>query len=132
MIRQVILDTNFLLLPFELNIDILREFERILEINFEPIVLDEVFKELDNLQEKNKGKILVNIKNALEFSKRFRKVKFILEKNEKVDDLIIRYALKNSSIVATNDKLLKKRLREKNIPIIFTRKKKYLKLEGML
>ena len=132
MIRQVILDTNFLLLPFELNIDILGEFERILDINYELIVLEEVFKELDKLQEKNKGKIITNIKNALEFSKRFKTIKYNLEENEKIDDLIIRYALEHPTIVATNDKMLKKRLREKRIPIIFTRKKKYLKLEGVL
>ena len=132
MIRQVVLDTNFLLLPFELNIDILQEFERIIEINYEPIILREVLKELDKLKERNTGKILRNIKSALEFCKKFKILEFKPIENEKIDDLIIRYAINNPSIVATNDKLLKMKLRDKNIPVIFTRKKKYLKLEGTL
>lgn len=35
-------------------------------------------------------------------------------------------------IVCTNDKGLKKRLREKGVPVVYLRSKKILELEGML
>lgn len=132
MIYQVILDTNFLLLPFELNVDIITELERILEINYEIIIFSEILTELENLSDKSSGNLARNIKSAINFSKKIKKIDYFPLKNEKVDDLIIRYAENNPCIVATNDKNLKKRLRSKNVPIIFLRKKKYLKLEGTL
>ncbi|MHA1783737.1 MAG: PIN domain-containing protein [Candidatus Helarchaeota archaeon] len=130
MIYQVIIDTNFFLLPFQLNIDIFSEFERILEVNYEPILLNEIYNELLKLKEKSKLK--KNVEGAIKLSERCKKIDFNLLDNEKIDDSIIRYAVSNRCIVATNDKDLIKKLKKQGIPIIQTRKKKYLKLVGIL
>ncbi|HIP74959.1 MAG TPA: nucleotide-binding protein, partial [Thermococcus paralvinellae] len=43
------------------------------------------------------------------------------------------FAVKNPNVVVcTNDKLLKKKLRERGIPVVYLRQKKILELEGVL
>ena len=130
LIYQLILDTNFFFIPFELNIDIFSEFNRIIDKKYEAIILNCVYLEL--LKLKKSGKVKKNIDAAIQFTEKCKKIPFYKQENEEVDDSIIRYAKNNPSIVATNDKLLRKKLKKQNIPIIFVRKKKYLKLEGMV
>ncbi len=57
------------------------------------------------------------------------KIKFF--EREYTDKAIIEYALKNKSIVATNDKVLKEQLRKIKIPIIYLRSRKKLEIEGI-
>ncbi|MFW6233208.1 MAG: hypothetical protein ACOC3Z_00935, partial [Nanoarchaeota archaeon] len=47
-----------------------------------------------------------------------------------VDDEIVKIADKDT-IVATQDKELKKRLQKKKIPIMIIRQRKYLRIEGL-
>ena len=44
--------------------------------------------------------------------------------NQKTDDLILDLASKNDFIVATQDKFLKSRLKEKSVPMMVLRQKK--------
>lgn len=46
-----------------------------------------------------------------------------------VDETIVKVAEEKGYFVATQDILLKKRLKEKNVPLIFLRQKKYLIVE---
>ncbi|CAB3289226.1 protein of unknown function [Methanocaldococcus lauensis] len=49
------------------------------------------------------------------------------------DEAILKYALQNKNvIVATNDKELKEKLIENNIPVMVVRQKKYFEVFGML
>ena len=50
--------------------------------------------------------------------------------NETFDDVIVRISSEWKCIVATNDRNLKQKLREKGVPVIYMRQKKRLELEG--
>ncbi|MCK5631991.1 hypothetical protein KAH85_05490, partial [Candidatus Bathyarchaeota archaeon] len=54
------------------------------------------------------------------------------ERHESHDDLIVRIAHKMGYCVATNDKALRKRLRNLNVPVIFLRQKTKLTMTGSL
>ncbi|MFX0135693.1 MAG: nucleotide-binding protein, partial [Candidatus Hodarchaeota archaeon] len=51
---------------------------------------------------------------------------------ETIDDFILRIAKEKKCIVATNDKVLKKKLKSQGVPIIYLRQKSYLILEGSI
>ncbi|PJB20952.1 MAG: nucleotide-binding protein, partial [Euryarchaeota archaeon CG_4_9_14_3_um_filter_38_12] len=60
------------------------------------------------------------------FSERYRTI----SANGNPDDSIIELAEKEKGVVVTNDRILKKRLREKNIPVVYLRGKNHLEIEG--
>lgn len=114
----VILDSNALLMVFQFRINLESELNRILG-SYEIVVPSTVKKELKTLKDKH-------AKIALSFSERYRTI----SANGNPDDSILELAEKG--IVVTNDKILKKRLREKNIPVVFLRGKNHLEIEGRI
>jgi len=116
----VVLDTNALLMVFQFNVNMESELTRLLG-KYEVVVPSTVKKELKSLGNKY-------AKSALSFSERYRTVN--AEGNP--DDSILELAEKEKGIVLTNDKILKKRLREKGITVIFLRGKNHLEIEGSM
>ena len=114
----VILDTNTLLMVFQFRINLESELNRILG-SYEIVVPSTVKKELKTLKERY-------AKIALSFSERYRTI----SANGNPDDSIIELAEKEKGVVVTNDRILKKRLREKNIPVVYLRGKNHLEIEG--
>tara|TARA_Y100000310_G_scaffold168197_1_gene168258 strand:+ start:60 stop:458 length:399 start_codon:yes stop_codon:yes gene_type:complete len=129
MIKQIVLDTNFLLIPGEFNVDIFSEIERICSFNYSLVVLDVVMGELDKLIEKG-GKEKKNSKLALTLinQKNVNIVKSI-DSGISVDDVIVGYAQKNQCVVATQDLGLAGKLKLSKIPRILLRKKQFLVIE---
>ncbi len=124
---KVILDSNFLMLPFQFNVDIQAELDRIIEGGYKFYVPQEVLNELNYLKikaEKQSDRKLANM--ALEYAKRFETIE---GGDEEADKAIIDIA-KKDTIVCTNDKALKKKLREIKVPVIFLRQKTKLEIEG--
>ena len=130
--KKILLDTNFLLIPFQFKVDIFSEFERICFFNYKLFVLDKSLNELKKIHEKQKGKN----KHAAEFALKLIKLKNIniIKTTEKIptDDLILKKSDKKEYVVATQDKILKKQLKLRQIPIIILRQKKKLELEGKI
>jgi len=127
--KLIILDTNFMLLPGQLLIDIFTQIEQLMEYPYELCIFDKTMKELEkiiktgNTQDKRAAKLaLLLIKQ-----KGLKSIRSFSRKG--VDDLIV---AKSGSdvIVATQDQELRKRLKEKNIKIITLKQKKYLRFEG--
>ena len=114
----VILDSNALLTIFQFRINLESELSRLLG-SYEIVVPSTVKNELKTLKDKH-------AKSALSFSERYRTVN--MEGN--TDDSILELAEKEKGIVVTNDRILKKRLRAKNIPVVFLRAKTHLVMEG--
>jgi rRNA-processing protein FCF1 len=52
--------------------------------------------------------------------------------NESVDETLTRVALERGWVVATNDRLLRKKLGELAVPTIYLRKKTHLEAEGII
>lgn len=123
--KKIILDSNFLTIPYQFNIDIFEEIDRIMGEDYELITLDGVIEELEELK-KSLGKDAIAAKIGLELIKK-KNVKVIKTREKNVDNTIIKIADKNT-IVATNDKELRQRLKNKNIKTIYLRNKKYLEM----
>lgn len=96
-----------------------------MEEDYELITLDGVIEELEELK-KSKGKDAIAAKIGLELIKK-KNVKVIKTREKNVDNTIIRIVDKNT-IVATNDKELRQKLKNKNIKTIYLRNKKYLEM----
>jgi len=123
--KKIILDTNFLTLPHQFNVDIFEEIDRIMEEDYELITLNPVIEELKKIT-KSRGKDAVAAKIALELIER-KDVKIINTNEKKVDNAIVVIADKDT-IVATNDRELRQRLKHKSIKTIYLRNKKFLEI----
>ena len=129
----VIPDTNFLLVPGQFGVDIIGELNRVLDVRFRIAVPNAVLQELEVIESKSRGKDLMAIRMAKKLAERFEVVEIGRFGERPIDDQIFDFAVKNERvIVCTNDKELKRRLRERGIPVVYLRSKKILELEGML
>ena len=127
--REVFIDTNFFMIPFQFNIDILEEFKRILP-NYKLITTKFVLNELNGLKNNSKGKVRLAAGLGLKIAQSDEiEVRDIpLNEGESVDDALIRI----SKVLATNDANLRKKAKKKGIPLVILRQRKYLAVEGYL
>jgi len=138
----IILDSNFILLPFQFKVDYLNEIRLNLEGEVEFIIFKQILNELEAKQ--------VRLPNATKFQREFKSGLSYLEKNrnkyditfldetkkaiETTDDFLLRKAIElkieNQLIfLATNDSILRKKAGEFGLNSIFLRQKKYLSFE---
>ena len=127
---KIILDTNFLFIPIQFNLDIFDELTKILNQRFIPIVLSSTVKELKGLIESASLKTQKQAINALKLVEKCHFVPVNKSNNETFDDVIVRISTEWKCAVATNDRILRKRLRQKAVPVVYMRQKKRLELEG--
>ena len=126
--KKILLDTNFLLIPFQFKVDIFSEIERICNFNYEIYVLDKTIDELNNIIDKQKGKNKEAAKVALLLLK-IKKIKIIKTGSPgRTDDIIVDYASKEGYIIATQDKDLKRRLVNQSRTVIILKQKKILSI----
>ena len=114
--KEVVIDTNFFMVPFQFNVDIIDELEKALP-SYKLTTPIFVINELKGLKRNNKGKIRLNADLALKLANSSNiEIKDIsLENNETVDDALLRV----SEVLATNDIELKKRARKKGITVAY-------------
>ena len=127
---KVILDSNFLFVPSQFHLNIFEELANLLNQRFEPILLSSTQKELQGLAESNSPKKRKQALLALELAEKCRAVRVEKGLRETYDDVIVRVAAEWESPVATNDRELRRRLRNRGVPVIFLRQKHRLELEG--
>ncbi|RLF37857.1 MAG: hypothetical protein DRN00_02720 [Thermoplasmata archaeon] len=125
--KVVILDTSIALAVFENLIDLEEKLVELLG-NCKIVVPSTVKREIENLAKYGKGKARINAKSALRYIKRFEVVESM---EREVDKSIIELASKLRAAVATNDRELRKKLRKLDLPVIYTRERKKLSLEGI-
>ena len=75
---------------------------------------------------KSKSKAAIAAKIALELIEK-KNVKIINTDEKKVDNTIIKLADKNT-VVATNDRVLRKKIKDKNVKVLYLRSKKHLEM----
>lgn len=115
--KKIILDTNFVTIPFDFKVDIYEEINRLIDEKYELVFSNVCLNELKKL---DKGK------PSLELMKK-KNVNFVTTpEKRKVDDSIIEYAKENNAIIATQDAELKKKALKESLAIITLRKKQYL------
>ena len=127
---KVILDSNFLMIPFQFHIDIFQEMEYLLQKKVDFIVPSSVKLELTGISSRG-GEGAPEASLALQLASRCRVVEVSLQPSETVDDAIVKAAQKLGAVVATNDIELKKRLRDINVPVVYLREKSKLEVEGV-
>ena len=127
--KEVVIDTNFFMVPFQFNVDIITELEKILP-SYKLTTPSFVINELKGLKKNNKGKIRLNANLALKLANSSKiEIKDIsLLENETVDDALLRV----SEVLATNDIDLKNRAKNKGITVVYLRQKKYIAVEGKI
>ena len=127
--KEVVIDTNFFMVPFQFNVDIITELENLLP-SYKLTTPSFVINELKGLKNNNKGKVRLNANLALKLANSSKvEIKDIsLLENETVDDALLRV----SEVLATNDIELKKRAKDKGITVAYLRQKKYIAVEGKI
>jgi len=141
-INLIIIDSNFILLPYQFKIDYLND----IYLNLEGKTRFFIFKQvLDELEAKERRESIVSkfrrqFKAGMSYLKKNEKIYpiyFVDEvkaKNETTDDFLIRRCkdFKNEYkrvYLASNDYELRKRAKKANINQIFLRQKKYVAIE---
>lgn len=124
---KVILDTNFLLIPYQFNIDIFSEIDRIILKSYKLHVVDKTIDELNNLiddpDQKQKDKKAARLALQLIDKKDINIIK--TTSDEYVDDILIGLSNKDT-IIATQDIALRAKLKAKNSQMIIMRAKSHL------
>ncbi|MBU4501874.1 MAG: twitching motility protein PilT [Nanoarchaeota archaeon] len=119
--KKIVLDTNFLLAIGQFHIDIFSELERICDFPYNIYVLNKTIDELNKIKNDSRKKVdRESAKLALQLME--GRVEILEEEGEYVDDILVRISDKDT-IIATQDKELKKRLKGRLITI---KQKKYL------
>lgn len=112
---KVLIDTNFFMIPFKFKLDIFEGFKSLLNEAYELYTLSGVIDELKKIAPKKMDL----------FNKMIEKNKVRILKSEGKVDNFIAENLKGF-VVATNDKALRKKLKEKGIRLILMRQKSKL------
>ena len=126
--RVVVLDTNALMLPYQCGINLEKELNRLLGI-CRIIVPRTVVEEMEHLAQKE-GSVGRAAKLGLNIVQKrgFR----LVETENPGDDGVLETALRMDAAVLTNDKELKKRAKELNLPVIYLRGEDKLEMEEVL
>ncbi len=128
---RIILDSNALFIPLQFRIDIFEELKVLLNKKFELILLSPIRQELQKLAEKGSPKMRKNASYALETAEKCKLVE--LEGDYagfSPDDAIFQMAREWGCSVFTNDRELRKRLRNITVPVIYVRQKSRLEIDG--
>lgn len=127
--KEVVIDTNFFMVPFQFNVDIITELENLLP-SYKLTTPSFVINELKGLKRNTKGKTRLNANLALKLvnSSKVEIKDISLLENETVDNALLRV----SEVLATNDIELKNRAKNKGITIVYLRQKKYIAVEGKI
>jgi rRNA-processing protein FCF1 len=138
----IIIDSNFILLPFQFKIDYLNEIRSNLEGKLKFIIYQQVLNELEakRKRETRSTKFKRLLRSGLMYLEKNKEnfeidyIDDIKEENETTDEFLFRKTneLKDkfqTVFLATNDSELRRRARLANINTIFLRQKKFLYIE---
>ena len=129
---KIILDSNAFFVPIYFKIDVFSELEHLLNRNFEMILISPIKQELKMLTEKKSEKNSKAAHFALNLASKCKYIKVKHPKGALIDDIIIRKAKDWKAVVFTNDRELKKRLRDISVPVIYVRQKSFLAIDGLI
>ncbi|MDR0334900.1 MAG: twitching motility protein PilT [Methanomassiliicoccaceae archaeon] len=115
--QTIVLDTNALLMPFEMHINIDLALASLLG-DVRIVVPGPMVGELKNLDSKH-------ARAALMLARKYE----IFQTDASGDDAVLEAALRLDAYVLTNDKELKRRLRSLRIPIVYLRSNHHLVVE---
>ncbi|MGB9684243.1 MAG: PIN domain-containing protein [Candidatus Bathyarchaeales archaeon] len=127
---KVILDSNALFVPFQFKIDISEELKTLLNRNLELVLLTPIKEELEKMAEKGAPKMRKEANYALKLAEKCTLIKLEETFAGSPDDAIVKVAGEWKCPVFTNDKALRRRLRDISVPVIYVRQKSRLEIDG--
>ena len=122
---NIILDTNFLLIPAQFGVDIFAEISRVCD-QHTLWIMESTIAELQAIARK-RGRNGAAAKVALELARRHDLQQ--IPSTENVDSAILAHATEGW-IVGTQDRALRAQLRRKHIPLLTLKGKSHLAIEG--
>jgi len=141
-INLIIIDANFILLPFQFKIDYFTEIRNNLEGKLRFIVFQQVLNELEAKKKRQPQAIkFARVFNSglvyLERNKKIHEVDFLKDVkkiDETTDEFLLRKLIKlknknHNVFLATNDSDLRKKAKNLGLSVIFLRQKKFLCFE---
>ena len=139
--RQVIVDTNMLLVPGQFKVDIFTELDKVMDESYEIVILQATLEELQKIAQSGSGadsqaaklaNLLISHQQKRDFSASSRSnckaLKIVSSSTSYVDDAILEIA--EDAFVATNDSALKQRLLEKGVRVIYLKQQQYLAISA--
>lgn len=118
MTRKILLDTNFLVAPFQLNVSIFEELEDMYPY-CQIYTLEDALQEAKSIEGGKYGKVVEELIQVQDIE--------VLETEGEgsVDDLLV--DISDEFVIATNDKELKNRLTDEGKEVVFIRSKSHLR-----
>lgn len=130
---KVILDSNALFVPLQFGIDIFEELEKLLKMKFELILLQQTVQELEKLAQTRSPQMKKNASFALKMVNKCKVIQFDQQYSGlSPDAAVYQLAREWKSAVFTNDRELRKKLRNINVPVIYVRQKSRLEIDGRI
>ena len=116
---------------FQLDVDIVMELQNLLPSYYDLIVPSVVIDELTTLKNKSKGKnkLAASIAYTIANKEPFNIVN--IKKTDHVDNLLLKFC-NDTDVLCTNDKILRKRARKRNITVVYLRQHRYLEVDGYI
>jgi len=128
----VLLDSNFLFVPFRFGVDIYEELGRLFSSYVRCLVPRTVMVELESLKRGAKPGFLREINFAIKIAEICEIYEDSLGPGETVDQSLVRVASEQGFYVATNDAELRKALRNEGVSSIFLRQRSFLEVDGVI
>ena len=112
---------------FQLDVDIVMELPSYYDLIVPSVVIDE----LTTLKKKSKGKnkLAASIAYTIANKEPFNIVN--IKKTDHVDNLLLKFC-NDTDVLCTNDKILRKRARKRNITVVYLRQHRYLEVDGYI
>ena len=120
--KILVVDTNFLLVPYQFRIDIFSEIEKLVEGGYVLIVPTVVKKEVDKIAN-SKGRHALGARLALKLLKVNEKLVEFTPSSGYADDWILNFAMEKRAIVCTNDKKLRSLSKKQDLRVITMKSK---------
>ena len=119
------------MMMFQLDVDIVMELQNLLPSYYDLIVPSVVIDELTTLKKKSKGKnkLAASIAYTIANKEPFNIVN--IKKTDHVDNLLLKFC-NDTDVLCTNDKILRKRARKRNITVVYLSQHRYLEVDGYI
>jgi len=130
---EIILDSNALFVPIQFRIDVREELKVLLNTNFKLVLPLPIKAELEKLADTGSPKMRKYAAYALETILTYKQ--FEIDEDYagfSPDEAVFQTARKRMAPVFTNDRTLRKRLRDINVPVIYVRQKSRLEVDGSI
>jgi len=129
---KVIMDTNAFFVPLQFRIGLPSELDRLLRRSFEMVLLSPVKRELITLANRRSPSTKKKAEYALKIAEKCTYIDMKSSHSMPTDDAIVSAAKDWKAAVFTNDRQLRKRLRDISVPVIYVRQKSRLEIDGMI